>query len=181
VRQTVDRARGQEQHGSATEERGSIGFLAGDHFHYLCPLHHHHLARHRALRSPQDTMTHHKDLVLLTLVTSGVERVVQDGREAVLRKGDFAIHDSTRPYSLFFDTSFSEIVLQIPRALFKRRLEHCRGDLIDPMSSRRVSEIAYAWGFNSTAHFCRSFKSRYGMSSRDYRERHAAQDGKRDA
>jgi AraC-like DNA-binding protein len=255
--------------------------------------------RHRAFRSPQDIASSQKDVVLLTLVTSGVERVVQDGREAVLHSGDFAIHDSTRPYSLFFDTSFSQIVFQIPRTLLKRqigsferftamklsskeqigkltsdfllniarlddrvdpitaerlsvqtvdliamalgsqlesvvsasrsshraallyraksfieahlhdslsaamvattlgcsaryvnslfadegttvgdhvlsrRLDHCRNDLAGGMTSRRVSEIAYAWGFNSAAYFCRSFKARYGMSPREYRELHA--------
>ncbi len=255
--------------------------------------------RHRAFRSPQDIESYYKDVVLLTLVTSGVERVIQDGREAVLRSGDFAIHDSTRPYSLFFDTPFSQIVFQIPRALLKqrigsferftamklsskeqigkltsdfllniarlddqvdpitaerlsvqtvdlvamaletqlgsvtggsrsshraallyraknfieahlhdsistatvaaalgcsaryvnslfadegttlgdhvllRRLDRCRNDLASARASRRVSEIAYAWGFNSTAYFCRSFKSRYGMSPREYRELHA--------
>ncbi len=257
--------------------------------------------KHHACRSAADISTHHKDVVLLNLITSGMARVVQDGREAVLRKGDFAIHDATRPYSLFFDTAFSQLICQIPRSLLKqrlgsferytavrlssdeqvghltsnfllnlsrfdntvdpimgerftaqtadlvamtlgtqlgsanvsrsthrsallyraksfietrlravttaevaealgcstryvndlfadegtsvgnyvlsRRLERCREDLIDPINLRRVSEVAYAWGFNSIAHFSRVFRARYGMSPTDYRELHAANGG----
>ncbi|HWK60160.1 MAG TPA: helix-turn-helix domain-containing protein [Eoetvoesiella sp.] len=259
----------------------------------------HHVAatRHRASRSAADIGSHHKDVVLLTLVTSGVERVVQDGREVVLRKGDFAFHDSTRPYSLYFDTEFSQVIYQIPRSLLRqrlgsferytavklssdeqvgkltssfllglsrldkrvdpligerlvdqtvdllamafssqrgpvdasrsshraallyraklfiesrlrgtvasadvaellgcsaryvndlfadegmsvgnyvlqRRLEKCRDDLVDNTTRRRVSQIAYGWGFNSIAHFSRAFRARYGMSPTDYRVRH---------
>ncbi len=55
-------------------------------------------------------------------IASGRARVVQDGRMAVLGKGDFAIHDATRPYSLYFDTAFSQLIFQIPRHLLKQRL-----------------------------------------------------------
>ncbi|WP_017522391.1 helix-turn-helix domain-containing protein [Pusillimonas noertemannii] len=44
--------------------------------------------------------------------------------------------------------------------------------------SRRVSEIAYAWGFNSIAHFSRVFRARYGMSPFEYRELHAVKGGR---
>ena len=38
---------------------------------------------------------------------------------------------------------------------------------------RSVSEIAFAWGFNSSAHFCRLFKSHYGVSPSEFRRRAA--------
>jgi AraC-like DNA-binding protein len=220
-----------------------------------------------------------------------------DGRDATLRPGDFAIHDSTRPYALSFETAFSQVIYQIPRNLLRqrlgcfdhytavkvsgqnqlgklasdfmvnagrlndqiepgvaerlslqaidlmslalstetsaqtygcrsshrsallyraksfvdshlrekinpallatalgcstryvnglfadenttlgeyvlmRRLEHCRSDLADGPRGRRVSEIAYAWGFNSSGHFCRSFKARFNASPSEYRDR----------
>lgn len=39
----------------------------------------------------------------------------QDGREAVLAPGDFAIYDTSRPYRLRFDGSFRMLVVMCPR------------------------------------------------------------------
>lgn len=254
--------------------------------------------RHRAARTSAHIEAHNKDVVLLNVVLSGTLRISQDGRDATLCPGDFAIHDSTRPYALFFETTFSQVVYQIPRNLLRqrlgcfdhytavkvsghnqigklasdfmvnagqlndqieavvaerlslqavdliglalstettgrtngcrsshrsallyraktfveshlrekidpstlaaalgcsmryvnglfadenttlgeyvlaRRLEHCRSDLADGPRARRVSEIAYAWGFNSSGHFCRSFRARFGTSPSEYRDRH---------
>ena len=36
-----------------------------------------------------------------------------------------------------------------------------------------VSEIAFAWGFNSSAHFCRVFKAQYGVAPREFQRREA--------
>ena len=36
----------------------------------------------------------------------GVGGVVQDGRETLIRPGEFAIYDTTRPYELQFDGAF---------------------------------------------------------------------------
>jgi len=54
------------------------------------------------------------------------------------------------------------------------RLERCRAALELPRAAHRsVSEIAFAWGFNSSAHFCRLFKSHYGVSPSEFRRRAA--------
>lgn len=46
-----------------------------------------------------------------------------------------------------------------------QRLDRCREELLDPHHHHRsVSEIAYAWGFNSPAHFSRVFRARYGVA-----------------
>ena len=43
-------------------------------------------------------------------------------------------------------------------------------DLASPLHSHRtITEIAFAWGFNNSAHFNRLFKERYGLSARAYR------------
>ncbi|MEP7101777.1 MAG: helix-turn-helix domain-containing protein, partial [Burkholderiales bacterium] len=34
--------------------------------------------------------------------------------------------------------------------------------------------IAFAWGFNSSAHFCRLFKAHFGVSPRDFQRRELA-------
>lgn len=44
-----------------------------------------------------------------------------------------------------------------------RRLSACRQALASGQY-RSVSEVAYAWGFNSLAHFSRAFRQRYGCS-----------------
>lgn len=51
---------------------------------------------------------------LLSLQLEDVGFINQDGRIAELHPGDFALYDSTRPYTLHFDRPFRQIVLQIP-------------------------------------------------------------------
>ncbi len=55
------------------------------------------------------------DDCLVSLQTSGVGRVTQAGRTAVLGPGDLALYDAARPYELAFDDAFSQIVVQFPR------------------------------------------------------------------
>ena len=56
------------------------------------------------------------------------------------------------------ETSFAEHVLA-------RRLEECRAILESPSNrTRSVTDIAYAWGFNSLASFYRAFGQRFGVS-----------------
>ena len=56
-----------------------------------------------------------------------------------------------------------------------RRLEHCRQALADPSQAhRKVSEIAYAWGFADMTHFDRTFRAAYAMSPGAYRKRSTA-------
>lgn len=50
------------------------------------------------------------------------------------------------------------------------RLTACMNALSDPSWHRfQISEIAYRWGFNSTSHFCRVFKEKFGQSPSDAR------------
>ena len=51
---------------------------------------------------------------LVGIQTAGRGVVRQDGRDAVLSVGDFALYDSTRPYRLQFDDDFEQIVLKLP-------------------------------------------------------------------
>jgi AraC family transcriptional activator of tynA and feaB len=47
--------------------------------------------------------------------------------------------------------------------VWRRRLEGCRAELSDPALRLTLTQIAHAWGFNSSAHFSRAFKERYGI------------------
>jgi AraC-like DNA-binding protein len=54
------------------------------------------------------------DHFLVSIQTRGRGVVSQDGRDAVLNPGDFALYDSTRPYQLTFDGDFQQFVLKLP-------------------------------------------------------------------
>jgi AraC-like DNA-binding protein len=54
--------------------------------------------------------------------------------------------------------------------IWNSRLERVRQDLSNSaMRHRSITDIAFAWGFNSSAHFSRSFRDRYGVAPRAYR------------
>jgi AraC-like DNA-binding protein len=60
---------------------------------------------------------------------------------------------------------FEDEDCSLDRYIWLARLERCRVALsVVDLQGRSISEIAYAWGFNSTAHFCRLFKSHYELS-----------------
>jgi len=51
-------------------------------------------------------------------------------------------------------------------------LQQNREDLASAAQRKRsITEIAFSWGFNSSPHFSRLFKERYGISPRRYRAR----------
>ncbi|MFG1695888.1 helix-turn-helix domain-containing protein [Nonomuraea sp. NPDC049309] len=56
-------------------------------------------------------------LYRVVLVVSGGVRLEQDGRQARLGTGDFAIYDFGRPYELAYDTSVKLAVFSFPREL----------------------------------------------------------------
>ena len=54
--------------------------------------------------------------------------------------------------------------------ILRRRLEECARQIGDARwRGHSITEIAFAWGFNSAPHFTRSFRDRYGVSPRHYR------------
>jgi AraC-type DNA-binding domain-containing proteins len=79
-------------------------------------------SRHRADRTGTDLGARGVGCILLNVVTEGSVCVSQDGRQALLRQGDFAIHDAARPYSLVFDTAFAQVIFCLPRSLLRQRM-----------------------------------------------------------
>lgn len=55
------------------------------------------------------------DYFIVSIQRQGQGLIMQDGRQAALSPGDFAIYDSTRPYVLQFSDDFEEIVLRLRR------------------------------------------------------------------
>jgi AraC family transcriptional activator of tynA and feaB len=57
--------------------------------------------------------------------------------------------------------------------ILRRRLEECASRLADPRwRGHSITEIAFSWGFNSAPHFTRSFRDRFDVSPRHYRQQH---------
>jgi len=59
----------------------------------------------------------------------------------------------------------------LSRYILRRRLECCHRSLVDrAQAAKTVSVIAFEWGFNSTTHFARVFRERYGVSPSELRQ-----------
>jgi AraC-like DNA-binding protein len=62
------------------------------------------------------------------------------------------------------------------RTIWHRRLERVRQELQDPAQAHRpLIDIAFAWGFNSQAHFSRVFRRRFGQSPSVFRAQQAVE------
>lgn len=58
----------------------------------------------------------------------------------------------------------------VSKYIRNRRLDACRRQLADPAwLSRSITEIAFNWGFNSSAYFSRVFREQYGVCPREFR------------
>jgi AraC-like DNA-binding protein len=57
------------------------------------------------------------DRYKLSLLLAGQALVAQDGREGVLRPGDFALYDCSRPYTIEGTGEFRMLVCMLPRAV----------------------------------------------------------------
>ena len=78
---------------------------------------------HAVFRSPEMIRRSPEDDFLVNLAIRGRVAVAQDGREAILRPGDFTVYDSARPYRVGCPDPFRLLVLKIPRDLF---VSHCQ-------------------------------------------------------
>ena len=69
-----------------------------------------------------------QDNYLAVVLVSGNYQVEQDGRTAVLQPGDMAIYDATRPHRIECSSDFSKLIVAVPRAAMRERLngiEYC--------------------------------------------------------
>jgi AraC-like DNA-binding protein len=69
----------------------------------------------RVFRTPRLISQDSDEYLLVGLQGRGPAVVSQDGRDAPLRPGDFALYDTTRPYTLSFPDRFQMKVFQVPR------------------------------------------------------------------
>jgi AraC family transcriptional regulator, positive regulator of tynA and feaB len=65
---------------------------------------------------------------------------------------------------------FSEEEHTASEYIRRQRLEGCKKQLADPAwLHHSITEIAFNWGFNSSAHFARVFKAQCGINARKFR------------
>jgi AraC-like DNA-binding protein len=58
----------------------------------------------------------------------------------------------------------------VARYIQERRLRRIHAALRDPGERRGISQLAYAYGFTSAAHFSRAFRGLFGCAPRDVRD-----------
>jgi len=63
----------------------------------------------------------------------------------------------------YLHMAFASEGTTIARYIWMARLENCRRDL-ERARRGTVTDIAFSWGFNSSSHFSRLFKERFGIS-----------------
>lgn len=68
---------------------------------------------------------------------------------------------------------FADHGISVAGEIRRRRLERCREDLASMAHGDRIGELALRWGFSDAAQFSKLFKSRYGVSPRQYHQGHA--------
>lgn len=78
-------------------------------------------------RTPSTIARSGEDYFPVSVQTAGTGLISQDDRSAVLRPGDFALYDSTRPYELTFAGDFQQYVLMLPGATLRSRLRDTAG------------------------------------------------------
>jgi AraC-like DNA-binding protein len=57
---------------------------------------------------------------------------------------------------------FSERGMTVSDYIWRTRLQHCRQEL-ETQAGKRVTDVAFAWGFSSSSHFSRVFRKYFGI------------------
>lgn len=90
----------------------------------------------KVMRTPAHIARSSDDYFLVSIQARGRGVVRQDGRDAVLSVGDFALYDSTRPYQLLFDGAFEQIVLKLPGERLRSELRETEALTATTVSGR---------------------------------------------
>ncbi len=70
---------------------------------------------HLVERTPKTIAAGGSGYFKLNMLLSGSGALVQDGKEVLIRPGDLALYDTSRPYSLMFDDVVSNLVMMFPK------------------------------------------------------------------
>jgi len=81
-----------------------------------------------------------------------------------------AVAEGLRISPRYLRTVFAGTGEKVSAYIIRRRLEECAKQIRNPAwTGHTLTEIAFAWGFNSAAHFTRTFHEQFGMAPREYR------------
>jgi AraC family transcriptional activator of tynA and feaB len=98
-----------------------------------------------------------------------IKRVIQQN----LHKPDLCVAEIAKLCDLsvrYVQRLFSEDEHTASEYIRRQRLEGCKKQLADPAwLHHSITEIAFNWGFNSSAHFARVFKAQCGINAREFR------------
>lgn len=89
---------------------------------------------HVVRRVPEAIATGGPGYFKVNVQLSGASRLEQDGRSVVLRPGDFALYDTTRPFELHFEENFNVLAMMFPRPMM-----HLPVPGIDNLTAHRIS------------------------------------------
>lgn len=85
-------------------------------------------------------------------------------REAIARKLGISVR--------YLQQVFADEHCSVSDWIWRRRLERCSQDLVNRgLAHKSIGRIAFDNGFNDFSHFCRRFKTAYGMTPTDFRQR----------
>ena len=79
-------------------------------------------SRQRVFRTNSRIARAKEDFLIIAFGADGTGGVLQDSRETLIRPGEFAFYDTTRPYELHFDSDFTQNILRIPAKLVRERI-----------------------------------------------------------
>jgi AraC-like DNA-binding protein len=83
-----------------------------------------------------------------------------------------SIAEGLRISPRYLRTIFASTGEKVSAYIIRRRLEECASQIRDPgWAGHTLTEIAFAWGFNSAAHFTRTFHEQFSMPPREYRRK----------
>ena len=92
---------------------------------------------HTVFRSPTLIRRSSEDDLLVNLAVQGRVTVAQQGREALLRPGDFTVYDSALPCRIAGLDPFELLVLKVPRALFDAHCPLAQDTMATPVPGDR--------------------------------------------
>jgi AraC-like DNA-binding protein len=129
-----------------------------------------------------DTMSH---LVRLTLLECSGSAAVQSGQGALrdriksyvlmhLRDPELSLDQIAAALNCtkrYLHRAFQDEGISISDYIWQYRLDRCHAEILNPNSRVKViTDIAFSWGFNSSAHFSTAFKERFGAPPNRYRK-----------
>lgn len=63
----------------------------------------------------------------------------------------------------YLHMAFAAKGTSVEKYIWSSRLDQCRQEIVKGTRAMSLTELAFAWGFNSSSHFSRSFKQRFGF------------------